>query len=92
MLPIGAFLFLWNFNPFSNTVLHLHMTRALGFSERFYGWTVTLTSIVVDRRKCWPMACIADEYGCLLSFTYRLLGVVSTLGYALVVDERRRCW
>ena len=37
VLAVGAFLFLWNFNPFSNAVLHLHMTRALGFSEWFYG-------------------------------------------------------
>ena len=35
------------------------------------------------------MACIADEYGCtVLVHLSIVLGVVSTLGYVLVVDER----
>jgi hypothetical protein len=38
---IGAFLFLWNFNPFSATVLYYYSTATLQFSEQFVG---TLTS------------------------------------------------
>jgi len=34
---IGAFLFLWNFNPFSSTVLYFYSIEALGFSEQFVG-------------------------------------------------------
>ena len=34
---IGAFLFLWNFNPFSSTVLYYYSTEALHFSEQFVG-------------------------------------------------------
>lgn len=41
ILPIGAFLFLWNFNPFSSTVLYYYSTKTLHFSEQFVG---TLTS------------------------------------------------
>ena len=41
ILAIGAFLFLWNFNPFSATVLYYYSTTTLGFSEQFVG---TLTS------------------------------------------------
>lgn len=41
ILAIGAFLFLWNFNPFSSTVLYYYSTTALQFSEQFVG---TLTS------------------------------------------------
>jgi Na+/melibiose symporter-like transporter len=41
LLAIGAFLFLWNFNPFSATVLYYHSITALQFSEQFVG---TLTS------------------------------------------------
>ena len=41
ILAIGAFLFLWNFNPFSATVLYYYSTSTLEFSEQFVG---TLTS------------------------------------------------
>jgi MFS family permease len=34
---IGVFLFLWNFNPFSSTVLYYYSTEALHFSEQFVG-------------------------------------------------------
>jgi MFS family permease len=34
---IGAFLFLWNFNPFSSTVLYYYSIQALRFSEQFVG-------------------------------------------------------
>jgi len=34
---IGAFLFLWNFNPFSSTVLYYYSIEALRFSEQFVG-------------------------------------------------------
>jgi predicted MFS family arabinose efflux permease len=41
----AAFLFLWTFNPFSTSVLYVHMTRELGMSEQFYGVTVSLLSV-----------------------------------------------
>jgi MFS family permease len=34
---IGAFLLLWNFNPFSSTVLYFYSIEALHFSEQFVG-------------------------------------------------------
>jgi MFS family permease len=37
ILTIGAFLFLWNFNPFSLTVLYYHSTETLHFDEQFFG-------------------------------------------------------
>ncbi len=42
ILIIGAFLFLWNFNPFSTSVLYMHMVRNMGFSEQFYGNTLSV--------------------------------------------------
>ena len=36
-VAIGAFLFLWSFNPFSSTVLYYYSTEALHFSEQFVG-------------------------------------------------------
>jgi Na+/melibiose symporter-like transporter len=37
VVAIGVFLFLWNFNPFSSTVLYYYSTEALHFSEQFVG-------------------------------------------------------
>jgi Na+/melibiose symporter-like transporter len=45
ILTIGAFLFLWNFNPFTTYVLYLHMVEHMGFSEQFYGNTISLQAI-----------------------------------------------
>ncbi|HUY31353.1 MAG TPA: MFS transporter [Pirellulales bacterium] len=41
VLSVGAFMFAWHFNPFSQSVLYLHMTNALDFSEKSYGETVS---------------------------------------------------
>jgi MFS family permease len=84
---VGAFLFLWNFNPFSNTVLHLHMTQAMGFSDQFYGHTVSLLAI----------GCVAASFG--YGFYCRripmpwlvhasiVLGITSTLTYWAMADH-----
>jgi MFS family permease len=42
ILAIGVFLFLWNFNPFSTAVLNEHMVRGMGYSEWFYGNTISI--------------------------------------------------
>jgi Na+/melibiose symporter-like transporter len=42
ILAIGAFIFLWNFNPFSTHVLYMHTVRHMGFSEQFAGNMVSL--------------------------------------------------
>jgi Na+/melibiose symporter-like transporter len=45
ILAIAAFLFLWNFNPFSTIVLYIHMVRHMGFSEQFYGNSITVQAV-----------------------------------------------
>jgi MFS family permease len=88
VLPIGGFLFLWNFNPFSNSVLHLHMIRGLGLSERFYGRTVALTAIVsIAASAAYAMYCRSVRMPLLVHLSI-VLGVVSTLGYGAAVGER----
>jgi predicted MFS family arabinose efflux permease len=42
---IAAFLYLWTFNPFSSKVLYVHMTRDAGFSESFYGETMSIMAV-----------------------------------------------
>jgi predicted MFS family arabinose efflux permease len=37
VLTVAVFLFLWNFNPFSNAVLQFHMTKQLDLGSGFYG-------------------------------------------------------
>ncbi len=39
MLAVLAFLFLWNFNPFANAVLQVHMARHVPLGERFFSPT-----------------------------------------------------
>ncbi|MCB1511074.1 MAG: MFS transporter [Hyphomicrobiaceae bacterium] len=45
VIVVASFLFLINFNPFSSDVLYVHMTKSLGFSEQFVGFTYTLNSV-----------------------------------------------
>ncbi|HEV7225221.1 MAG TPA: MFS transporter [Pirellulales bacterium] len=45
VLVVGAFLFLWNFNPFSQTVLYLHATKQLDFGDKFFGWMNTVSAV-----------------------------------------------
>jgi predicted MFS family arabinose efflux permease len=45
IVAIGAFIFLWNFNPFTSTVLQLHMVKQMGFSEQFYGNAVSIVAV-----------------------------------------------
>jgi MFS family permease len=45
ILTIAAFLFLWNFNPFTTSVLYMHMVQKMGFSEQFYGHTLSAQAL-----------------------------------------------
>lgn len=87
VLGVGGFLFLWNFNPFSTTVLYVHVTRVLGFGEQFYGQLMTLMALASIA------ACLAYGTYCrvvpmpVLAHLSIVLGVVSTLLYAVVTDE-----
>jgi MFS family permease len=88
VIAVGGFLFLWNFNPFSSAVLHVHMTRALGLSERFYGMTVALTAVAsIAASVAYGLYCRRVPMPVLVHASI-VLGVVSTLGYAAVSDER----
>jgi Na+/melibiose symporter-like transporter len=42
ILTIAAFLFLWNFNPFTTSVLYMHMVQNMGFTEQLYGHTLSI--------------------------------------------------
>lgn len=77
----AVFLFLWNFNPFSASVLHYHLTKQVGFSQQFFGNLTTVTSLASMTG--------ALSYGVLRRFfSFRvllhasiLLGIASTAAY-----------
>jgi len=85
---VAGFLFLWNFNPFSNAVLYLHATRGLGLGERAWG----------DIATAFAAACLAASlaYGTycrrvpmpLLVRASIPLGVASNLAYWWLADAR----
>jgi MFS family permease len=45
VLGVAAFMFLWSFNPFAFTVLHLHIRDALGLGEQFFGDSLSLFAL-----------------------------------------------
>jgi predicted MFS family arabinose efflux permease len=88
VVGIGAFLFLWNFNPFSTTVLHLHMTGEMGFSEQFYGNTVSVMSAgCIAASLGYGLYCRRVPLPWLLHGSI-VLGIASTLAYWAMADRR----
>jgi len=86
VLSVGSFLFLWNFNPFSTAVLYLHQTTYLGFSEQFYGNTVSILAAASIA------ACVGYGFYCRRVPFDRLvhwsiaLGILATVAYWAVWD------
>jgi MFS family permease len=80
----AAFLFLWNFNPFSSNVLQGYMTGELGLSEQFYGHTRSLQSLgkVAACLVYFPL-CRRVPFG-LLIHTAIVAGIAASLGYLLL--------
>ena len=84
----GGFLFLWNFNPFSTTVLYVHMTGPLGMSEQFYGTTVSLLAVAsVVASVCYGFYCRRVPFGLLVHLSI-VLGILATIAYWAMFDER----
>lgn len=45
LLGVAAFLFVWSLDPLSNTVVYLHITDHMGWSEQFFGNTLSLLGL-----------------------------------------------
>lgn len=84
----ALFLILWAFNPFSDTVLHIHMHRHLGFSEQFFGETVTYSAVASMAGTLFYGAVRSriKNFRILLHSAV-VLGIVSTIAYWAVRDE-----
>jgi MFS family permease len=87
LLGVGAFLFLWNFNPFSKDVLYWHMTQTLGFSKAFYGSTRTLEAVgSILGCLVYPILARWVATPSLIRLSI-VLGVASTLAFAVVTGR-----
>jgi predicted MFS family arabinose efflux permease len=87
-LAFAGFLFLWNFNPCSTTVVQLHMTGPLGLSEQFYGATVSLMAVAsVVASLCYGAYCRLMPMRWLVHASI-VLGIVSNLAYAGLAGSR----
>ena len=81
ILAIGAFLFLWSFNPFSSTVLYYYSTQALHFSEQFVGsltsWQAVglLTGSILYGAVCRKVAMRWLIHGSIVA------GIAATISY-----------
>jgi MFS family permease len=81
VLAVGAFIFLWHFNPCCQAVLYLHMTDWMKFTEEFYGDTMSVIAMGS------LAACVSYGFYChrvpmrRLTYLAVLLGVASTWGY-----------
>jgi MFS family permease len=85
---VAGFLFLWNFNPFANDVLYLHLTREIGLGEEFYGGTVSVMGIAsVIASVAYGFYCNRVPFGVLLHLSIAL-GVLSTGCYWLAIGPR----
>ncbi|MDX1431062.1 MAG: MFS transporter [Gammaproteobacteria bacterium] len=83
----AAFLFLWNFNPFSSAVLYLHMTRVMGLGEQFYGNTVSLLAVAaVAASMAYLFYCRRIAFHHLVHGAI-VAGIASTLAYWALTDE-----
>ena len=82
LLGAGAFLFLWNFNPFSSDVFYLHATSTLGLDEEFYGTTQSVMA-VGSILGCVAYPALARRFAppSLVRLSI-VLGVASTLAFA----------
>jgi MFS family permease len=87
VLAVGAFLFLWNFNPFSTAVLQQHMVNEMQLGEQFFGETLTIQAVAS------VVASIAYGFYCRRLTTRTLvhlsivLGILSTIGYWAMVGR-----
>jgi MFS family permease len=84
---VGAFTFLWHFNPFCQAVVYLHMRNHLAFSEDFYGDTMSIIAVGS------LLACVSYGMYCrrvpmrLMVHLAVGLGVASTWAYWHVTDR-----
>ena len=81
LLMVSAFLFLWNFNPFSGNVTQQYLTEELGLGEEFYGHLLAVMAIA-NTAACgaYFWYCRRIPFGRLIHWSIAT-GVLATLAY-----------
>jgi predicted MFS family arabinose efflux permease len=88
ILAVGIFLFCWNFNPFSMTVLYMYMTTELKFSEQFYGNMMSLHALAaMTGSLLYGLYCRRVPMPILVHVSI-VMGIASTIGYWALEGER----
>jgi Na+/melibiose symporter-like transporter len=86
LLAIGAFLFLWNFNPFSATVLYFYSIQSLQFSEQFVGALTSWHAAgLLGGSIFYGLVCRRISLPWLIHGSI-VTGILATLAYWLYVD------
>jgi len=81
ILAIGAFLFLWSFNPFSATVLYYYSTEALHFSEQFVGSLTSWHAVgLLTGSILYGFICRMLPFGWLIHGSI-VAGILATIAY-----------
>lgn len=81
MLAVGAFLFLWAFNPFAASVLYVHATAEIGLTEQEFGnATAVLGGGAMLASIAYGFYCRRVPFRVLVHASIAL-GVVATLAY-----------
>ena len=88
IFAVGAFLFCWSFNPFSDAVLYTHMTGAMGLSDQFFGhMRVAEAAAGMAGSLLYAAYCRRVPMTALLHVSI-VAGVVSTAAYWFLAGER----
>lgn len=88
VIVVGLFMFIWSFNPFTQSVLYMHMTKGLGYSEKFYGQTVSMIAVgSLAACVCYGVYCrfVRMRWLVHLSIT---AGIASSWVYWMLHDEK----
>ncbi len=81
LTAVAAFLFLWNFNPFTSSVLQTYSIERLGFSQQFYGTLVSVQAVAeVAASVLYAFICKRLAFGRLVHLSV-VAGIASTLAY-----------
>ncbi len=88
LIAIAAFLFLWNLDPLSTTVVYLHVTDVMGLSEQFFGVTLSILAIgCIVASVAYAFYCRRVSLGVLAHIAI-VLGALSQAAYWTMTGQR----
>jgi predicted MFS family arabinose efflux permease len=83
---VGGFLFLWNFNPFTSSMMYVYMTTELELSDQFYGYTVSIEALAsIAASLAYGLYCRRVPFRALVHLSI-LCGVISTVAHCWLRD------